>query len=84
MGEGRTSGNRVSVYEAATVLNLTVDAIRKRICRGFTDSGLAAIIGVVLGAVVGMVFILIMGESKRLTTRALVLASRKRSPWWRW
>jgi hypothetical protein len=28
------SGNRVSVYEAAEVLDLTVDAIRKRIQRG--------------------------------------------------
>ncbi len=32
---GRTpSGNRVSVYEAANVLGVTVDAIRKRIQRG--------------------------------------------------
>lgn len=28
------SGNRVSVYEAAEVLGLTADAIRKRIQRG--------------------------------------------------
>jgi hypothetical protein len=33
VGEGRTSGNRVSVYEAAEVMGLTVDAIRKRISR---------------------------------------------------
>ena len=33
MGEGRTSGNRVSVYEAAEALGVTVDAIRKRISR---------------------------------------------------
>jgi hypothetical protein len=32
--EGRTSGNRVSVYEAADILGVTVDAIRKRISRG--------------------------------------------------
>jgi hypothetical protein len=34
MGEGRTSGNGVSVYEAAEVMGVTVDAIRKRISRG--------------------------------------------------
>jgi hypothetical protein len=34
VGEGDTSGNRVSVYEAAEVMGLTVDAIRKRISRG--------------------------------------------------
>jgi hypothetical protein len=34
MGADRMSGNRVSVYEAAEVLDLTVDAIRKRIQRG--------------------------------------------------
>src|SRR5215204_1745232 len=34
MGEGRTSGNRVSVYQAAEVMGVTVDAIRKRISRG--------------------------------------------------
>jgi hypothetical protein len=34
MGEGRTSGNRVSVYDAARVMSITVDAIRKRISRG--------------------------------------------------
>jgi chromosome segregation ATPase len=34
MGEGRTSGNRVSVYEAAEAMGVTVDAIRKRISRG--------------------------------------------------
>ncbi len=33
MGERRTSGNRVSVYEAAEVMGVTVDAIRKRISR---------------------------------------------------
>ena len=33
MGEGRTSGNRVSVYEAAEAMGVTVDAIRKRISR---------------------------------------------------
>jgi excisionase family DNA binding protein len=34
VGEGRTSGTRVSVYEAAEVMGVTVDAIRKRISRG--------------------------------------------------
>src|SRR5215217_4745892 len=34
MGEGRTSGNRVSVYQAAEVMGVTVDAIRKRVSRG--------------------------------------------------
>jgi hypothetical protein len=34
VGEGRTSGNRASVYQAAEVMGLTVDAIRKRITRG--------------------------------------------------
>ena len=34
MGEDRTSSNRVSVYDAAEVLGITVDAIRKRISRG--------------------------------------------------
>ena len=34
MGEGHTSGNRVSVYDAARVMGITVDAIRKRISRG--------------------------------------------------
>jgi hypothetical protein len=34
MGEGRTSGNKVSVYDAATTMGVTVDAIRKRIARG--------------------------------------------------
>ena len=34
MGEGRTSSSRLSVYEAAEALGLTVDAIRKRISRG--------------------------------------------------
>jgi hypothetical protein len=33
MEEERTSGNRVSVYEAAEVMGVTVDAIRKRISR---------------------------------------------------
>jgi|SRR5918995_917644 hypothetical protein len=33
MGEGRASGNRVSVYDAARVMGITVDAIRKRISR---------------------------------------------------
>jgi hypothetical protein len=33
VGERRTSGNRVSVYEAAEVMGVTVDAIRKRISR---------------------------------------------------
>jgi hypothetical protein len=34
VGEGRTSGNRVSVYQAAEVMGITVDAIRKRVSRG--------------------------------------------------
>jgi hypothetical protein len=34
MGEGRTSSSRVSVYQAAEVIGVTVDAIRKRISRG--------------------------------------------------
>jgi hypothetical protein len=34
MGEDRTSSNRVSVYEAAEHLGITVDAIRKRVSRG--------------------------------------------------
>jgi hypothetical protein len=34
VGEGRTSGNRFSVYEAAEVMGVTVDAIRKRVSRG--------------------------------------------------
>jgi excisionase family DNA binding protein len=34
VGEGRSSGNRISVYEAAEALGVTVDAIRKRISRG--------------------------------------------------
>jgi len=34
VGEGRTSGKRVSVYDAAEVMGVTVDAIRKRISRG--------------------------------------------------
>jgi hypothetical protein len=33
VGEGRASGNRVSVYEAAELMGVTVDAIRKRISR---------------------------------------------------
>jgi hypothetical protein len=33
VGEGHTSGNRVSVYQAAEVMGVTVDAIRKRISR---------------------------------------------------
>jgi chromosome segregation ATPase len=33
MGEGRTSSSRVSVYQAAEVMGVTVDAIRKRISR---------------------------------------------------
>ena len=33
MGEGRTSGNSVSVYKAAEVMGVTVDAIRKRMSR---------------------------------------------------
>jgi hypothetical protein len=34
VGEGRASSNRVSVYDAAEALGVTVDAIRKRIQRG--------------------------------------------------
>jgi hypothetical protein len=34
MGEEQPSGNRFSVYEAAEVMGVTVDAIRKRISRG--------------------------------------------------
>src|SRR5215207_1306440 len=34
MGEARTSSSRVSVYDAAQVMGVTVDAIRKRIARG--------------------------------------------------
>jgi hypothetical protein len=34
MGEGHTSGNGVSVYDAARVMGITVDTIRKRISRG--------------------------------------------------
>jgi hypothetical protein len=34
VGEGHTSGNRFSVYEAAEVMGITVDAIRKRVARG--------------------------------------------------
>ena len=34
VGEGHTSGNRISAYQAAEVLGVTVDAIRKRISRG--------------------------------------------------
>jgi hypothetical protein len=33
MGEGRTSSSRVSVYQAAEVMGVTVDAIRKRVAR---------------------------------------------------
>src|SRR5215213_9861900 len=33
MEEGRMSGNRLSVYEVADVMGVTVDAIRKRIAR---------------------------------------------------
>ncbi len=33
-GNGQPSGNRVTVYEAAEILGVTVDAIRKRIQRG--------------------------------------------------
>ena len=33
MGEGHTSGNRESVYKAAEVMGVTVDAVRKRISR---------------------------------------------------
>src|SRR5215207_2391820 len=34
MGEERASSSKVSVYEAAEALGVTVDAIRKRISRG--------------------------------------------------
>ena len=34
VGEGSTSSNRVSVYEAAEVMGVTVDAIRKRVSKG--------------------------------------------------
>jgi len=34
MEEGHASGDRASVYEAAEVMGLTVDAIRKRVSRG--------------------------------------------------
>jgi hypothetical protein len=34
VGEGHTSSNRFSVYEAAEVMGITVDAIRKRVGRG--------------------------------------------------
>jgi excisionase family DNA binding protein len=34
MEEGQPSSNRVSVYEAAEVMGVSVDAIRKRIVRG--------------------------------------------------
>jgi hypothetical protein len=33
VGEGRASGSKVSVYEAAELMDVTVDAIRKRISR---------------------------------------------------
>jgi hypothetical protein len=33
VGEGRPSSNRFSVYEAAEVMGITVDAIRKRVAR---------------------------------------------------
>jgi hypothetical protein len=33
VGEDRTSSNRLSVYEAAEVMGVTVDAIRKRVAR---------------------------------------------------
>jgi hypothetical protein len=33
VGEGRTSSSRVSVYEAADIMGVTVDAIRKRVAR---------------------------------------------------
>jgi hypothetical protein len=32
--EGRASSNRVSVYQAAEIMGVTVDAIRKRVSRG--------------------------------------------------
>ena len=34
MGEGHPSGNRLSVYETADAMGVTVDAIRKRVSRG--------------------------------------------------
>jgi hypothetical protein len=34
MGEGHTSGNKLSVYEAADAMGVAVDAIRKRVSRG--------------------------------------------------
>jgi hypothetical protein len=34
VGEGHTSSSKVSVYEAAEVMGVTVDAIRKRVSRG--------------------------------------------------
>jgi hypothetical protein len=34
VGEDRTASTRVSVYEAASALGVTVDAIRKRVARG--------------------------------------------------
>jgi hypothetical protein len=34
VGEDRTSSNRVSVYRAAEIMGVTVDAIRKRVSRG--------------------------------------------------
>jgi hypothetical protein len=34
MGEGHPSGNRLSVYETAEAMGVTVDAIRKRVSRG--------------------------------------------------
>ena len=37
MGVGRSSSNRVTVDEAARVLGLSVDAIRKRVQRGTID-----------------------------------------------
>ena len=37
VGEGRTSGNRVSVYDAAEVMGVTVDAVRSRLKRGTID-----------------------------------------------
>ena len=34
MGEDSTSSNKVSIYQAAEILGITVDAIRKRVTRG--------------------------------------------------
>jgi len=34
VGDRRTSSSRVSVYQTAEVMGVTVDAIRKRISRG--------------------------------------------------